>query len=455
MRTARFALVVAGPVAVAAAIRVAYVVIVGRHIVGGLDSIAYDLVGGSIANGHGYSNPVLLFQGVTKPTANFPPLFPLTIALLDKLGLAHWSTLQMLGALTGAITTGLTAVLARRLTGSHRVAFVAAALVAISPALIASDSSVMSETIAIPLVAGMLVMASLAATSSSMWVWTGLGVLAGLAALAHSQMLVLLVTVVPAVALCLPATARIRLVRVAVALGAAVLVMLPWTVRNVVEFNPPIVLSTNGDKTLAGANCDSVYRGTMVGLWDQRCLDEQREASLGEARFDRALRSEGLHYIAQHKGRLPEVVVIRVLRSWGLYHPTQQVAVESIESRDPRWQRVAWASSIVLYVLALPALFRRRRDRGALVLLAGPAAAATLVIAATYGNQRFLLLAIPGLSIAAADTVVHLWDKFHARPPAIDASSASEPAPATAEAGASRVAVATSAPPSGGDTPEV
>jgi hypothetical protein len=444
-------MVVAGPVAVAVAIRVAYVTIIGRHIVGGLDSIAYDLVGGSIANGHGYSNPVLLFQGVIKPTANFPPLFPLTIALLDKLGLDRWSTLQMFGALTGAITTVLTAVLARRLTGSHRVAFVAAGLIALSPALIAADSSVMSETIAVPLVAGMLVVASLAATTSSVWVWIGLGILAGLASLAHSQMLVLLVTVVPAVAFCLPAPTRARVARIAIALSAAVLVMLPWTIRNVVEFNPPIVLSTNGDKTLAGANCDSTYRGPLVGLWDQRCLDEQREASLGEAEFDRALRSEGLHYIARHGRRVPEVVVIRVLRSWGLYHPTQQVAVESIESRDQRWQRVAWASSILLYVLALPAFVRRRHDRRALLLLAGPAAAATLVVAATYGNQRFLLMAVPGLSVAAADTVVHLWDRFITRSQPIDARSDPEPAPPTDDTAADRVVVATSTGPPGAD----
>ena len=85
-RGRQFSIILGTEVAVAVVARIAYALTVGRHLTLGLDSIAYELLGGTLAAGHGYSNPVsYLFHGITTPTANFVPGYPLFLAGLVKL----------------------------------------------------------------------------------------------------------------------------------------------------------------------------------------------------------------------------------------------------------------------------------------------------------------------------------------------------------------------------------
>jgi len=392
----------------------AYVHFVGRHVEPGLDSTWYVIVGHGLANGDGYSDPAALLDGVAVPTANFPPLFPMALALLHRLGVESFAALQHLGGLSGAATGTLTALLARRVTGRPAIAVLAGLLVALSPPVIAANASVMAEAIAVPLVVGTLLAAHVAVTSSSLRLWALTGALAGLATLARSEALLLAFVLVPVFAV-LRIEASRRAVAVAVAVAMAMCVIAPWVGRNLVRFDEPILVSTNADKTIAGANCDSVYSGDAIGLWDHDCLREGRLTRLGEARFATALRNEGLDYMRSHAGELPKVAAVRVLRAWGVYDPGQQVNWEAIETRDRDWQRLAWAWSIALFVLAIPGVFALRSVLPSLFVVAGPAVVATVTVAATYGNQRFLLPAIPGLCIAAA-TSVGWWQRAKETP---------------------------------------
>jgi hypothetical protein len=72
------------------------------------------------------------------------------------------------------------------------------------------------------------------------------------------------------------------------------------------------------------------------------------------------------------------------------------------------WQQFAWPVSLLTLILAIPGIVGIRRRRLALVLIAGPAVVDTLVVLATYGNDRFVLSAIPSLCIGAAATLVWL-----------------------------------------------
>ena len=62
------------------------------------------------------------------------------------------------------------------------------------------------------------------------------------------------------------------------------LVVGPWVAFNLARFKDPVYISTNDGVTLAGANCDSGYYGTTIGLWTALpCLYTTAQAAKVEA----------------------------------------------------------------------------------------------------------------------------------------------------------------------------
>jgi len=387
--------------------RLTYLALVGPHLKLGLDSIWYVLEATSLANSHHYSDPTLIFQGIHRPTANFPPLYPLFLAVLHKLGATTSHDYQVAGACCGGATVVLTGLLGRRI-GGPAVGLVAAGIVAVSPVLVATDATVMSETIAVPLTVAVLLAATWAAASCSVPRWGLVGALAGLVALARGEAIGLAMVLVPVLVISVPGVNRLRrLAQLGTVVGAAALVLAPWLIRNVEIFHPPVLLSSNLDSVLSGANCGPAYNGPMLGLWDFNCTDFSRRAVLGEARYSRQIGDRALHYAADHARRVPLVMGVRILRGWGLYDPAQQVRVEAVESRSIGWGQFAWFGSMATLALALPGMVSLRRRRLELAVVAGPAALATAVLALTWGDQRFVLTAVPALAVAASLSV--LW----------------------------------------------
>src|SRR5262249_59425185 len=101
------------------------------------------------------------------------------------------------------------------------------------------------------------------------------------------------------------------------AMAGVFLVVAPWTVRNAVQMDGFVLISTNESTVLGGANCDAVYEGPNIGDWDRACLSGNdarhavRDPEVEEA--DR-WRREGLDYLRAHVDRLPAVVAARLGR---------------------------------------------------------------------------------------------------------------------------------------------
>ncbi|MGH9918166.1 MAG: glycosyltransferase family 39 protein, partial [Nitrososphaerales archaeon] len=350
----------------------AYTMTIARHLKLGLDAIAYILLGGFLADGDGYSNPALLYaHGIKKPTANFPPGYPLFLAGLHKIGITTPTGDQLAGVVCGGATVLMTGLLARRITGRDGVGLVAAGLVAFSPALMATNGSLMSETLSVPLTVAVLLSADGARRSSSLLRWIAVGFLAGLLALVRSEDLLVGIVLVPVLVIAAPSSrtggAGRRAARVAVSLIAVVAVLSPWLVRNYETFSPRVVLSTNEGKTWAGANCAAAYSGPLIGYWDYSCLGHVQLADSNEAEYDKVLRSQGTEYLKAHLGRVPVVVGVRVLRAWGMFAPLQQAKLDALQTRSIGWQQLAWPVSLVVLLIAAPGFFRMRKDRFALV----------------------------------------------------------------------------------------
>ncbi len=149
----RFARWLLGICAVALALRVAYVLSFSSHLHFGLDAVWYELVAGTLAAGKGFVDPAKFYgHGVLVETAFRPPLYPLFLAGVNKTIGGSRTTYQLAGCVLGTCTVAFVGQIGRRIGGTA-VGLGAAALAAVSPALIGIDASVMAETIYIPLVA--------------------------------------------------------------------------------------------------------------------------------------------------------------------------------------------------------------------------------------------------------------------------------------------------------------
>jgi 4-amino-4-deoxy-L-arabinose transferase-like glycosyltransferase len=231
-----------------------------------------------------------------------------------------------------------------------------------------------------------------------------LGILLGLAALTRGEALLF----VPFLAIPVCVRARPKKVSrrrlVIVMLVATALTLAPWTLRNLLAFGEPVLISFNEASVLAGANCDKTYHGPETGTWDITCL-AAANPNLTEPAQHAIWRRQGLDYIGDHVGDLPRVMFIRVLRTWDLQDPTAQAR------GDGRDYNVAvigtWTYLLVLLPLGIYGAVLLYRRRKPLLILLSPAVVATVSAALTWGLTRLrhpadlTLLVLDAVALAA------------------------------------------------------
>ena len=94
------------------------------------------------------------------------------------------------------------------------------------------------------------------------------------------------------------------------------------------------------------------------------------------------------------------------VRTFGLYEPKEQIDWESFEGRNVHWQVVGHRMFLVLLPLSVIGAVLLGRSRRPWWPLVAPVAVVVLTSAISYGNQRFRILAEPGILILRAVTVV-------------------------------------------------
>jgi hypothetical protein len=403
----RFVLWLAAIAFLGFAARVAYVLVIGRHLTFGFDAIWYELQAGTVATGKGYVDPDSYYRlGQLVPTANFPPLWPIVLAVADRLGLDTEVGFQMVGALLGTVTVVLAGLLGRRVQG-RRVGLAAALIVACCPMLIAADGSLMSESLYVLLVTAALVASYRALDRPTLLRFGLVGLLVGLAALTRADALFLAPILAVALAWRVrgPSTGR-RLALGAAVLGVCVLVLAPWVASRSSEMGGTVVMSSNSGSMLAGANCPSTYARRLLGAWDFDCTVSPDDADRSELEVASRSRQAGTTYARDHAGRLVLVAPARVLRVWGLWSPVDATRLEVIESRNERWQYLGWTYDLAMLVVAVPGTVLLVRRRAVLAPMVAVVVAVIVTAASSYGNQRFRLSADPVVAVAAATAVV-------------------------------------------------
>jgi 4-amino-4-deoxy-L-arabinose transferase-like glycosyltransferase len=342
-----------------------------------------------LANGEGFVRPFYFyFHGGSLPTAEHPPLYSVVLAGLAKLGGTSPDAQRLAGSAFGAGTIATLGVLGRRLAG-WRAGLLAAAIAAVYPVLVAADGALMSESLFGLLVALSLLAAYRLLEAPSTGRALALGAVAGLAALTRAEALLLLPLVL------VPVLRRPAGLRAAVAAILALAVVLaPWTLRNWITFDRPVLVATNSGSAIGGANCHPTYYGQYLGGWRPQCL---RSHPGNEAEHMAGLRADGLRYARRHVGRLPIVLAVRLARVWNLYDPLQVP-----EGRSARAEKLGVSVYFVLVVLAVTGTVALRRRRVPVWIVLAPVLVVSLTALTTYGNQRFREPAELSLVVLAA-----------------------------------------------------
>lgn len=405
----RFVVTLGAIALVGFALRCAYVIVMGPHIDMGLDAAWYVVEGHALSAGHGYVDPrVWLTSGGFKPTANFPPLWSGVLGLADRVGLGTSFRNQLVGGMLGSMTILVTGLVGRRV-GGKRVGLAAAAIVAVSPMLIAADGSLMSESLYVLLITGAVLCGYRAMDRPNIARFTVVGVLLGLGALTRSDAMFLAPIVLVALIWRLPhrraSSLQIRAI-LAVSLAAGFAVPFgAWTAYSSSRMGGLTVATSNSGNMLSGANCGSTYYGDLIGAWDEHCAGNL-EPGMDERAWASEARGVGIRYAERHAARLPLVVPSRILRAWGLWDPVQTAHLEVFETRNIRWQLFGWGFDLALLATATVGAFVARRRRLQVAPMVAVVLGVIVTAALSNGNQRFRLDADPVVAVFAANAII-------------------------------------------------
>jgi hypothetical protein len=335
-----------------------------------------------------------------------PPLNPIVLAGARLLGFDTNAGLQLFGCLVGTITIVIVGLLAREVAG-WRVGLIAAGIAAIHPGLWSYDPSLMAETPSQLLTALTLLLAYRFWRTPTAYNAALMAGAASFAALARSELAILLpILVAP---LCIAAGGTFR--QVSARLGAAVLwsvaVLGPWVGWNLMRFEHPVTLASGIDISLAYAQCDDSWYGVNAGSWNVFCgSDIPRDPAnefADESEVGKQYRARAGAYIQDNLGRWPTVIALRAGRTVGAYRPIAQASNEA--GREGRERSVLLAclgATYATYALAVVALRRPPRSRHHLYPLLVPLAAGIAGAMITFGTTRYRAPGEIGLIVLAA-----------------------------------------------------
>ncbi len=412
-----FALRLLAIAAVGLALRVLYTVVIDPHQAGIGDFYYYQDLATAIAQGYGFVDPGSAYAGHAVPTAAHPPLWPWLLSLVSRAGLAGsafgehgphgYVAHRLTGGVVGTGTVIAIGYLGRRVAG-ERVGLLAAAIAAVYPVLIGADASLLTESLfGLCVAVAMLVAYRLLDRPSAGWA-LALGVVIGVASLARSEGLLLLPLLAIPVVWRRGAPARLVAARAALACLGVALAVGPWTARNWARFDRPVIGSNNSGSVIAGANCDSVYHGSNVGLWDFGCIGSTGSAN--EAVAAARQRRQGIDYAGDHAGRATVVAAVRVLRTWDVFQPWSTVGIN--EGRDRTMSRIGLVFYWLLLPLAIAGAVLLGRRHAPLRVLVAPVLLVTIVSALGWGITRFRHAAEISIVILAAVALSALYDRY-------------------------------------------
>ena len=390
------------------------------------DAFDYDGHARSIAATGAYS-PTLAHR---RPSAFRPPGYPYLLGAVYGLTGVRDAPIerrmhvgQLLGALLGALTVGMIGLLAAQLWG-RLAAVVAAALAAVYVPLVTVGTAVMSEGLSTLLSLAALVAALQHRRSAHRRRWALLaGGLCGLAVLTRPNAAVLLLPLGLAVWTGRPRLSVPALGPPVALVAAAVLAVVPWTVRNAVVLDAFVPLTTQLGSAMAGTYND-VSRRDGDNPWSWRSIDHvpayedlaERVSRIPEAELERRVRARAVDYIRERPVSVAEVGfwnTIRMLELAGFTRARETAATISI----PSGPAVAGVLCFWLYaLLAIGGALTARARATPLHVWLVPLLFAASVVFLTLETPRYRTPVDPFVVLLAALAVTALVERRARRP---------------------------------------
>jgi 4-amino-4-deoxy-L-arabinose transferase-like glycosyltransferase len=404
------------------------------------DALDYDRHAQSIAAGDGYPDTLLAAPGT--PSALRPPAYPYLLGAVYRLTGDSQLAGRLLGAVLGAVAVWLVYELGRRVWG-HRVGLLAAGAAAVYPPMVVVSTSLLSETLFVPLaLAALVLLTGVAGRGSCLgcapftgpgtdqvkvappatrgWGAVAAGVLCGLACLARSNGVALVVVAAVAMVVGAPRGMRLRALPAAgLVVAVAVIVVSPWAMRNADAFHSFVPLTTAGGYNLTLAYNAESENSPRARYRFPPTLPATRELfrrpGIDEAELNSRLQSKARRFAADHPGYVAEVVWWNSLRMLSLPPGEPDNAFAELNAGG-RWRDVLKASGWVVAALAVAGLglCALRRDRRAWL----PAAALALLwlsVVPALGSARYRAAVDPLLVLFAAVAVAGLVERARSR----------------------------------------
>ncbi len=290
-----------------------------------------------IAAGLGYSEDALV-RGVPvwKPWAHYPVGYSGLLALFYKLFGSGLLVAPLINAATGAAIVLLVHRLARYCLSENR-ARAAATMAALHPGLIVYSALVMTE-----LVAAAFLLGALLAVVRFRGTWRGplvAGALLGVGALVRPVSLLAL----PLLFLVIDDERPRALLKTVAALGVALAMVTPWTLRNCSRMDGCALISTNGGWNLAiGAISDTGRFQTLKG-------SDGCPVVTGQVQQDRCWAEVGYKRILANPGRWLALAPKKLEQTYN----HESFAIEYLREADPTtWnedRRVAGRELLTLF----------------------------------------------------------------------------------------------------------
>ncbi|MBI5105806.1 MAG: glycosyltransferase family 39 protein, partial [Solirubrobacterales bacterium] len=390
------------------------------------DQRDYDQHALSLARGEGYSRRV----AYGRPTAFRPPGYPYFLAGVYRLaGVEHAPAQERVEAarkanvVVGTLVVALIGLLAAQLW-RRRVALVAMAIAAVYVPLIVVGGSVMSELLFTALVLGALVLAveHRRSTRRRYAYAVAAGAMAGLAMLTRANAAILLVPLAIAAWDARPRWSRRALGPPLALLATALVLLVPWTVRNASQLHAFVPFTTQVGSALAGtyndqARTDPVNPGAWRSIrhvpeyadfWAQR-------RTTPEAVLDRRLRATAWRYIADHPLYVAEVWWWNTRRMADLAGRERSRATAATITIDRAWADRAVTCFWVVAALALVGAAARPARRAPAWLWAVPALLYLSVVLLAVETPRYRTALDPFVILLAAVGLVAAGDRLRRR----------------------------------------